>query len=279
MLNGAFKATLGKVARDQTGEPQPLSTSVELLVDVRDGAVRAGAVAIPALNAPCDFDADVAGLEFSNGTLEGVVLFKVLFPAGAGYQRQDGDTVACSVTLKATSDEKGGVKGTFTGESGGHAVNGAVSGERMARAAVPTALRVWLDFDRMPGVKSGYAVFGFEGGKAKPGGYFLFKKGYCIGEVSSQDLALDGQTLKGTFLGKIKGGAGESPVTTTLEGNVLASRLIFGNFKMAVEGGGTVVGRFRGGLCDANGPQIEGMTADQQKTVKEAQAAVGAAAK
>ena len=109
-------------------------------------------------------------------------------------------------------------------------------------------------------------------GKATEGGYFLYSKGFRIGRVTAQDLTLDGSRLKGTFTGMLKQ-LGETPVTVTIDAQVLGNRLVSGQCTISA-GEQTVAMTARGGVCSADGPQIEAATPEQKIQVKKMQAAI-----
>jgi hypothetical protein len=139
---------------------------------------------------------------------------------------------------------------------------------RVARSEWPASPRVWLQVEQLSGEHFGYAVMETDGGRARPGGLFLFSKGHQIGAFDSADMALDDSRLRGTLSGKVNGEA----VSLALDACVLGNRFAFGTVRLTKGGGAVVEGRVRGGVCDSNGPQIRGCTDEQMKLVKELQA-------
>jgi hypothetical protein len=110
-----------------------------------------------------------------------------------------------------------------------------------------------------------------DGGRARPGGLFLFSKGHPIGAFDGADAALDDSRLHGTLSGTVNGEA----VSLALDGCVLGNRMIFGTVRLTKGGSAVAEGRIRGGVSAPDGPQIRGCTDEQKKTVKELQAALG----
>ncbi|MFC1462103.1 hypothetical protein ACFLQU_00715 [Verrucomicrobiota bacterium] len=265
-LKGAVKTTAAKVNRGQVGTMRPLGSDIDLMLDLSDKRIEGGAVTA-AFHGASEHSIDCSGFKRDGENIEGAFSVEVPFGKNSRYKLKEGDALEGTYAFKASVNAKGVVTGSYEGTCQAKPIKGVVSGATIARSAMPKQPRLWMQFDPFPGARKGYVIVSFEGGKAKAGGRILFSKGHPIGDITAQDLTLDGATIKGTLTGKLRDGE----ITFDIDAKVLGNRWVTGRCTMKL-GESTTAVTFRGGLCEADTVQLESATAEQKVEMKRMQA-------
>jgi len=272
VLKRAVGATVAKTKRGNT-KTENVQADVELLLDVKDGTIRAAAAVVGGLGPDnVDFVVDASALTYVGGKLGGAFALTARFPADGDVKLEQGDSLSLRYTLDAAVAADGKATGSFTGTCGAAEVSGEVSVICQGRKPRPDPGRIWLLLRGLHGGKFYYVVVPVAEGKGQSGGDFLYSKGHRLGSVPEADLTIDGTRIRGRISIEAS-----KPAACSIDAVILGDRLIFGAWTEG-DGNAAVTGSLRGGVAPSveDGPQIRGAfnskNPEQEQAVRALQA-------
>jgi hypothetical protein len=230
---GMLIATLDKpggLAALCSAPPEKGAGDARLVLALENGRIASGFVWTPQVPGGAWHVADVAGLTFDKGVLDGAVVVKFSVANGK----------AATGTYALKTDAQGA--GSFSGALEAEKTAGKVAVIGLSAAAPGAGVRLWLHtkdprFRSVAG-DSGwhYLVCDFAGGKAGSG-WLCHEKGFATGRIAAPALAFAGAKIIGSFeAAGLKDDKGlEVEVNGRVHGgHLVAATLTFGEKKEAL---------------------------------------------
>jgi len=268
---GAFRATLAKQGKRGVGDYEAEKFEVEVILDVRDGAVAAATAVVVRLRGDTDHRLDPAAFAYADGAITGEFTFDVAWREGHGYRTEDGEPVTVSCAVEVAENADGELSGSFTGSSGGIETGGDLKGRRGPAVAAPPAGRIWLQFDELRRSKCTYAVVPFADDAVGIDGELIYFKGYRIGPFDGASLRFVDGRLRGTAR-CVDEKSGGKAYELEIDAHLYGGRMLLGTYTIVGEDGEGATRGLRGGTVHPEGPVLRGTEGEERERIRALQA-------